>query len=64
MLIYFDIEAKAKILERLAERLSPTGYLILGAAETVVGLTEALKPVPGERGLYVKPEFLERRKVA
>jgi len=28
------------------------GYLVLGAAETVVGLTEAFKPVPDRRGLY------------
>ena len=64
VLIYFDIEAKAKILDRLANQLQPHGYLILGAAETVVGLTEALKPVPGQRGLYARPEALEKIKAA
>ena len=29
------------------------GYLALGAAETVIGLTEAFKPLPDKRGLYV-----------
>lgn len=64
VLIYFDIEAKAKILDRLAAQLQPHGYLILGAAETVVGLTDALKPVPGQRGLYCRPEALEKMKAA
>ena len=56
VLIYFDIDTKAKVLERLADLLADDGYLILGAAETVVGLTEALRPVPGRRGLYAKPD--------
>jgi chemotaxis protein methyltransferase CheR len=55
VLIYFDIQTKAKILDRLAAQLTDDGYLVLGAAETVVGLTEALRPVPGQRGLYAKP---------
>ena len=28
------------------------GYLVLGAAETVVGLTDSFKMVPENRGLY------------
>lgn len=52
VLIYFDRETKADILERIAAILAPDGYLILGAAETVVGVTEAFEPVPGARGLY------------
>lgn len=64
VLIYFDVEAKTKILGRLAAQLQPEGYLILGAAETVVGLTETLKPVPGQRGLYCRPEALAKMKAA
>lgn len=54
VLIYFDVPDKARILARLADQLADDGYLILGAAETVVGLTDRLKPAPGQRGLYVK----------
>jgi len=60
VLIYFDPETKARILERLANQLADDGFLVLGAAETVVGLTDALKPVPGQRGLYAKPAALAK----
>ncbi len=56
VLIYFDIDTKAKVLDRLANQLTDDGFLLLGAAETVVGLTDNLRPVPGHRGLYAKPE--------
>lgn len=52
VLIYFDQDTKAHIFGRLARVLEPDGYLLLGAAETVVGLTEAFKPCPERRGLY------------
>jgi chemotaxis protein methyltransferase CheR len=52
VLIYFDQDAKVGILERLARSLDRDGYLVLGAAETVVGLTASFKPVPDKRGLY------------
>ncbi|HYD17805.1 MAG TPA: protein-glutamate O-methyltransferase CheR [Patescibacteria group bacterium] len=44
VLIYFDMEAKKSVLERVAERLNPDGYLILGACESAVGVTAKLKP--------------------
>jgi chemotaxis protein methyltransferase CheR len=52
VLIYFDQPTKTDVLARLAERMPEDGYLILGAAETVIGLTERFKPVPEKRGLY------------
>ena len=53
VLIYFDQPSKTEVLERLARQMPDDGYLILGAAETVVGLTETFKPMPDWRGLYV-----------
>jgi chemotaxis protein methyltransferase CheR len=52
VLIYFDQETKANTFGRLARTIEPDGYLVLGAAETVVGLTDAFKPVADRRGLY------------
>jgi len=52
VLIYFDQDTKINIFNRLAKIIEPDGFLALGAAETVVGLTEAFKPYPEKRGLY------------
>jgi chemotaxis protein methyltransferase CheR len=52
VLIYFDQDTKANVFGRLAKSMEGDGFLVLGAAETVVGLSEAFKPVPDKRGLY------------
>ena len=41
------------MLERIARQMPDDGFLTLGAAETVVGLTDCLMPVPEKRGLYM-----------
>jgi chemotaxis protein methyltransferase CheR len=52
VLIYFDQDTKINVFKRLAKVMEPDGFLALGAAETVVGLTDAFKPHPDKRGLY------------
>jgi len=52
VLIYFDQPTKTDVLDRLARVMAPGGYLILGAAETTIGLTHAFKSLPDKRGLY------------
>jgi chemotaxis protein methyltransferase CheR len=52
VLIYFDQDTKISIFSRLCKIMEPDGFLVLGAAETVVGLTEAFRPYPDKRGLY------------
>jgi chemotaxis protein methyltransferase CheR len=52
VLIYFDQETKAGTFGRLARQLETDGFLVLGAAETVVGLTDVFRPFPERRGLY------------
>ncbi|MGX1495200.1 chemotaxis protein methyltransferase CheR [Labrenzia sp. MBR-25] len=59
VLIYFDQATKTEILGRLAKSLPDDGYLVLGAAETVVGLTDAFKPVAGKRGLFQKKQAVQ-----
>jgi chemotaxis protein methyltransferase CheR len=54
VLIYFDDETKADVLRRIEAQLAPDGFLLLGGAETVLGITDAFKPLEGYRGLYVK----------
>ena len=52
VLIYFDQPTKTDVLDRMARVIAPDGYLALGAAETVVGLTDAFKPFVDKRGIY------------
>jgi chemotaxis protein methyltransferase CheR len=52
VLIYFDQDTKVNVFKRMAKAMEPDGFLALGAAETVVGLTDAFKPHPDKRGLY------------
>ena len=53
VLIYFDQDTKASIFGRLARTLEPDGMLLLGAAETVVGISSAFRPHPERRSLYL-----------
>ncbi len=54
VLIYFDAEKKRYVLDELSKALSADGSLLLGSAETILGLTDRIAPVPGARGLYQK----------
>lgn len=53
VLIYFDQPTKTKVLDGISSLLAPDGYVVLGAAETVLGISDKLKPVGGKKGLYV-----------
>ena len=52
VLIYFDQDTKVRIFDRLAGMIEPDGVLTLGAAESVVGISDAFRPYPERRGLY------------
>ena len=52
VLIYFNPETKVDVLQRLAKVTAADGYMVLGSAETVVGLTDVFQPVADKRGLY------------
>lgn len=55
VLIYFDQARKAWALDRIAEILEPHGALVLGSAETVVGLKSRFSPRAGLRGVFDLP---------
>jgi chemotaxis protein methyltransferase CheR len=56
VLIYFTQETKREILNRIYRVLVPGGSLILGAAETTLGLHDGYERIPNERcGYYRRP---------
>ena len=52
VLIYFDGPTKADVLNRIASCMNPGGFLMLGAAESVIGITQAFETAQDRRGLY------------
>jgi chemotaxis protein methyltransferase CheR len=62
VLIYFDRDTKLGVLDRIGKVLAPDGYLILGAAETMVGLGNQFAPVPEKRALYQPREAVARNR--
>ncbi|MFZ5608719.1 MAG: CheR family methyltransferase [Pseudomonadota bacterium] len=64
VLIYFDPATKGEILRRLHGVMPVHGSLFLGAAETVIGITDKFKAVKGLRGLYVPTEAADTAPLA
>jgi chemotaxis protein methyltransferase CheR len=54
VLIYFDQETKGEVLGRMVKQMADDSVLYLGGAETVLGISDAFKPVKGLRGVYSK----------
>ncbi len=52
VLIYFDAPTKADVFERLSNSMNPGGFLLLGAAESVIGITQVFESAQDRRGLY------------
>ncbi len=54
VLIYFDPETKTAVLDGIAKAMESDGFLTLGAAETIFGLSDAFETEPGRNGVYRK----------
>jgi chemotaxis protein methyltransferase CheR len=52
VLIYFDQAIKLDVIARVRAQTASDGYLVLGAAETMVGLGNLFAPSPDRRGVY------------
>ena len=52
VLIYFDPPTKGAVLDRLGRSMPNDGFLFLGGAETVLGISTAFQPMNGCRGIY------------
>ncbi|PSU32133.1 CheR family methyltransferase [Photobacterium lutimaris] len=54
VLIYFSPEMKAKVLNQMAASLNPGGYLLLGASESLTGLTDRFEMIRCNPGIIYK----------
>jgi chemotaxis protein methyltransferase CheR len=54
VLIYFAPEQKRDVLHRISRLLAPDGYLVLGAAESVIGYSTEFKPHPEHRVILMR----------
>jgi len=52
VLIYFDQPTKTRILGAIARRIVPDGFLLLGGAESVFGLSDAFAGLTELKGVY------------
>jgi chemotaxis protein methyltransferase CheR len=68
VLIYFDQGTKSDVLGRLAAVMPSDGYLVLGAAETAIGLSDRFKMLSDKPGLYalnaIGPGLVEPQSMA
>lgn len=53
VLIYFERETKSKIFTKFETALNPDGFLFLGGAETVLGITDKFKPYKERGSAYI-----------
>jgi len=56
VLIYFDLEAKKKVIRKFYDLLNPGGYLFIGHSESLHGITDAFKLVHFEKALAYRKE--------
>lgn len=54
VLIYFDAASRAKVIDALIDRLSPTGYLVVGHSESLHNVTRRVSLVVP--GVYARAE--------
>jgi chemotaxis protein methyltransferase CheR len=55
VLIYFDLPTKRDVLRRVRQAIRPGGYLLLGAAETTIGIDDGWERVSHDRGSVYRP---------
>lgn len=65
VLIYFDLDTKRQVLRRVQELIRPGGWLLLGAAETTVGIDTSYERVAvGRTAVYRVPSGSRQQSTA
>lgn len=66
VLLYFSPQTREQAFARLQDALSPDGFLMLGAGETVIGQTGRFAPSPARASVYepAAPDGQIRQRVA
>ncbi|MEC4892361.1 MAG: protein-glutamate O-methyltransferase CheR [Oscillatoria sp. PMC 1051.18] len=54
VLIYFDVETKKKVLDKVKQVLSPHGYLFLGSGETTLNLDDSFQQLQFNKAVFYK----------
>jgi chemotaxis protein methyltransferase CheR len=55
VMIYFEMEAKRRVLSKMRDQLAPHGYLLLGASETTYSLSNDYIREPDGRTAWYRP---------
>jgi len=58
--IYFTLSDRKKLYDKLATVLEPDGYLLIGASESLVGLTDRFAPKRHIRTVFYQPQNSHR----
>lgn len=61
VLIYFDVDTKRMVLDRIRRHLRPGGYLMLGTAETTLNLDERFERIRIGRSVFYRTTQAEAR---
>ena len=57
VLIYFDVDVRARIVRKIRDNLAPGGYLVLGSSETSIGDVDGfVRTVIGRTTVYKKEQ--------
>lgn len=56
VLIYFPLEVRRQVLQRVREVLRPGGFLFMGSAETTMNLDDSYERVSFQKAFYYRPK--------
>ena len=54
VLIYFDLETKSKILSKMVNKLNDGGHIVLGSAESMVGISNDFETIKYGTGNFYR----------